>query len=524
MRIVSSSRVRALAVSSLVVAAALAHAAPAAADAVTDWNTNAVLATKGFNGTTGVGVTLDSNLSTRIEAIAGRAVFDAVNSVRHFNDGHYYYAASNSGVAEAAAAQAAHDVLLAQLPNPATDASADARWSQVRAWLDARLSADLEGLGVSPADGGIVAGKAAAAAANAARNIDNSSPATTYGAQLTPTTNPGIGIWRQTNSAAPFVSPATGAPTGFDADGNVIQGRPGAGLNWGSVTPFSITLAQQIFLVRNVPTSPAVGSHEYRHELEYVKKRGQDSAPPSARSSDLTAQALFYKQDAEIFVFEAARIASSARRLSLEDNAGLFALLGNALADARIAAFASKYELKYWRPITALNAGASGAVTNGYRAWRPLAATPSHPSNTSGHSATAAAGLEVLRAYFNSDRIEPSGAGVSLGSLSWLTGTNSGTGFATTRAVTSFSQIQLENGASRLYLGVHFGYDNYQGQLLGLAVADTILTRSQDPAAENLRIKDSPASFRNLTRTLLDRPDLYGFFGKDTGAIGFAGH
>jgi hypothetical protein len=105
-------------------------------DAVTDWNTN---------GTTGVGVTLDSNLSTRIEAIAGRAVFDAVNSVRHFNDGHYYYTASNSGPSDAAAAQAAHDVLLAQLPNPATDASADARWSQVRGWLDARLASDLEG-------------------------------------------------------------------------------------------------------------------------------------------------------------------------------------------------------------------------------------------------------------------------------------------------------------------------------------------------------------------------------------------
>ncbi len=87
------------------------------------------------------------------------------------------------------------------------------------------------------------------------------------------------------------------------------------------------------------------------------------------------------------------------------------------------------------------------------------------------------------------------------------------------RAVTTFSQIQLENGASRLYLGVHYGYDNYQGQVLGLAVADSILVRSNDPAAENLSIKDSPASVLNLTRTLLDKPALYGFFGKDTGAL-----
>lgn len=192
-------------------------------------------------------------------------------------------------------------------------------------------------------------------------------------------------------------------------------------------------------------------------------------------------------------------------------NAKLFALLGNALADARFAAFESKYTQKFWRPITALNADADGAVTNGHAAWRPLAATPAHPSSTSGHSATGAAGFEVLRAFFG-DRLRPDGQSVTLTTLPWLTGTNNGTGVTTTRVVSTFSQAQLENGASRLYLGVHWGFDNYQGQLLGLAVADTIIRESTDPAAAGVRVRDSQASSENLARTLSARPDLYGVF------------
>ncbi len=488
----------------------------ASADAVTDWNQFAIEATKGFNGTTGAGVTLDSNLGSRIDAIVERAVFDAVNSIDHFVSGNYFYTANNSGSAAAAAATAAHDVLLGLLPNPATDTTADARWAQVRSWLDAALATDLTSLGVSATDGGLAAGSAAAAAAIAARAIDGAAPVTTYGAQLTPTSNPGLGLWRQNNAGAPFVNTATGAPTGFDATGTVIQGKPGVDLNWRDVTPFSLSTGQKVLLVGDVPVSPVVGSPEYELELEFVRAHGQDSAPVSSRTADQTAQALYYKQDAEIFVNEAARVASAARGLTLDDNARLFALLDNAVADARIAAFTSKYEQKFWRPVTALNANPDGSVTNQYAAWHPLAATPSHPSNTAGHGATGAAAFEILRAFFGSDAFTPDRTPVTLTSLPWLAGTNNGTGNAATRSVSTFSQAQLENGASRIYLGVHFGYDNLQGQLLGLGVADTILL-SNDPAASGLALRDSEVSLARLEHTLIRRSDLYGVFGKDTG-------
>jgi hypothetical protein len=207
-----------------------------------DWNQYSIEATKGFNGSTtvGAGVTLDTNYGSRLEAIEARAAFDAVNSIDHFSRGHYYYTASNSGSA-AAAATAEHDVILAEVPNPAADPTADARWTSVRTWVDGQLASDLAALGVPTSDGGIAAGHAAATAAVAARGIDGAMPNTSYGAQLTPTTNPGRGVWRQSNAGAHFVNPATGAPTGFDSTGTVIQGKPGIDLNWRDLSPFSLS-------------------------------------------------------------------------------------------------------------------------------------------------------------------------------------------------------------------------------------------------------------------------------------------
>ena len=423
-------------------------------------------ASKGFSGsaTTGAGVTLDTNVGSRLEAIEARAVFDAVNSIDHFSRGHYDYAASNSGSAAAAVITAAHDVLLGELPNPATDTTADARWTSVRTWVDGQWSSDLAALGVAASDGGVVAGRAAAAAAISARSTDGAIPQTVYGAQLIPTANPGVGIWRQSNAGAAFVNPSTGAPTGFDSTGTVIQNKPGIDLNWRDVKPFSLATQELTILTRILPLSPAVGSSEYAAELAFASRIGKDSS--TTRTADETAQALFYKQDAEIFVNEAARVASAARNLKLDQNAALFALLDNAIADARIGAWISKYEQKFWRPITSANANADGGVTNNYVVFHPLAATPAHPSNTSGHSSTGASGAEVLRAFFG-EKISPDGSAVTLGSLPWLNGTNSGTGNVTSRSVSTFTQVQLETGASRIYLGVHYGHDNLQGQLIG---------------------------------------------------------
>lgn len=508
----------------------------ALADEVTNWNYYSVLATQAATSTTtgNAGNALNSNVATRIEAIEARAVFDAVNAINHFSPGSYYY--SNTGTisgltsvsASVAAAQAAHDVLKGALPSTGT-------WPATLSWVDSQLASDLAALGASNSDPGIAIGQAAAAAALSARSADESQIRTTY----TPSTNlsvsatstvvpnatgnPGIGLWRPNNGAAGVIDPITGAPTGFDASGN-IQPAAGADFNWKNVTPFSLTTLEKQQLVANIPPVLQVGSAEYVQELAYVKTHGENSANPVNRTNDQLLQALYYKQNAEFHTNEAARKASAFVGLSLNQNAKLFAALDNALADARIATWQAKYDFDFWRPITALNADANGNVAN-YNNWQPLAATPAHPSAPAGHSATVAAGTEILRAFFGTDTIPSASSSVTLTSLPWLIGTNNGTGQlatpingqdSTSRSVSTFSQLQLENGESRLYLGVHFGNDNFQGQTLGLEVADLIINAQIDPAVKGLHVykgNSYVANGVNLHKILVNDTANSGFFG-----------
>lgn len=514
------------------VAIALASA-QASADAVTDWNLYTALATKGATSATGgvASAALNSNVATRFAAIEARAVFDAVNAINHFSPRSYYYSSPTpAGVtansAAAAAIAAAHDVIIALQPAAAT-----------QTWINTQRDNDLAALGLSQADPGYIVGQAAAAAALAARNGDFSAPRTTYtpstnlsiNTSVTPNTvvanatgNPGRGVWRPSNGAAGAVDPVTGAPTGFDGSGNIV---PAAAIdfNWKNVTPFSLSTLKKQQLVAAVPASLNLGEAEYAQELAYVQSHGQDSANPGLRTGDQTLQALYYKADAELFVNEAARIASAARGLTLNQNAKLFALLDNALVDTRIAAWQSKYDLVFWRPITAINADAAGAATT--YTWKPLATTPSHPASTSGHSATVAAGAEILRSFFESDNINLTPTPITLTVPSWLIGTNNGTGRAnplingqdgSTRDVTTFSQLQLENGQSRIYLGVHFGIDNYQGQSLGLAVADSIIKAHTDPASAGLNVYVGNSSVAST-------PHLYNLLASDSANSGFFG-
>jgi hypothetical protein len=329
-------------------------------------------------------------------------------------------------------------------------------------------------------------------------------------------------LWRPNNGAAGVKDPITGAPTGFDASSN-IQAAAAIDFNWKNVTPFSLSPLEKQQLVATVPAPLVVGSTEYEQELAFVQSHGENSANPGSRTNDQLLQALYYKQDAELHINEAARLASAANSLTLNQNAKLFAVLDNALADARIATWQAKYDIDFWRPITAINADSTGNVPA--YTWTPLGVTPAHPSSPAGHSATVAAGTEILRAYFNSDSIVPANSAVTLTTLPWLIGTNNGTGQlatpiggqdATTRSVTSFSQLQLENGESRLYLGVHFGNDNFQGQTLGLSVADLIINAQIDPAAKGLRVykgSNTVANGANLHRILVNDSADSGFFG-----------
>ncbi len=383
---------------------------PISSQVITDWNLRTVQATK----TAG----LNSNLATRIIAIESIAVYDAVNSVLQFGTP-YHYKATPTGnpSAVAAAAQAAHDVLITYFPNQTPS-------------LDSALTRSLATLpaGTNVADGQTV-GTAAATDIVTLRAADGATPNQGY---TGPTSPAGVGQWRPT-------------PTGF-ADGINQQ--------WAAVKPFVLTAANQF----RPAAPPAVESDAYKTALAEVETLG--AVGSTVRTPEQTQIAQFYRQDAELAVNEAARLLTIQKHLSIQDAALVFVLTDIAEADARIAVWDAKFTYLFWRPVTALNATPSGAVTNSYTAWTPLIVTPAHPSYPSGHSGTINAGFDVLKQSF--------------GDANSLTLNTTTTGISP-RTVASLSTLEIENGLSRIYGGIHFSFENTAGQSIGSQVAAYVL-------------------------------------------------
>ena len=391
-------------------------AAQANADVVTDWILITVNATK----TAGQ----NSNLGSRTDAIEAIAVYDAVNSIRQFGTPYNYYVPGN-GSAQAAAAQAAHDVLVNYFPSQA-------------AAFDTALSNSLSAITDGPVGNGPAVGAAAAASIIALRSNDGSTPNVTYGG---PTT-----IVPGAYQLTPNVPAVTSPPYTFNA---------GINEQWGSVRPFTLAATNQF---RPGPP-PALNSLQYSNDFAQVQALG--SLTGGTRTPDQTRVAQFYKQDAELTVNEAARELALAQGLPLEQSALLFVLVDIAVADARIAVWDAKYTYLFWRPITALNANADGTVTNNYSAWQPLIVTPNHPEYPSGHGGTVNAGFEVLKAFFGDQN------------TLLLHTTTAG---EPPRLVQSLTKGETENVLARIYDGVHFWFSDTAGQTIGNQVAAYVLS------------------------------------------------
>jgi len=103
--------------------------------------------------------------------------------------------------------------------------------------------------------------------------------------------------------------------------------------------------------------------------------------------------------------FAAARAASAAKSLSVNENARLFALLSMATADSQIVGFEEKYRRPHWRPITAIRAAVDLNIPalKGDPNWEPLLVTPPQPDYPSAHAIFSGAAEAVLHAFFGSD-------------------------------------------------------------------------------------------------------------------------
>jgi len=370
----------------------------ARADAVLDWNATAAA----------LPIPAPPVLARVMAAMHG-AVHDAINAIEPRYETYRFSIEAPAGASiDAAAASAAHGVLAALVPAQ-------------KAALDTALAQSLAKVGDERSKTyGVAVGKAAADRMLAWRAQDN------FDAKAEDKPGTGAGVWQRT-------------PPGL---------VPGALPQLGGVTPFVLKSVDQ-FAAKG---RPALASREFARDLDEVKRMGGRQS--TERTADQTAVAVFWSGNEIPQLNGVARAASQARKLSMHDNARLFALLHTAAADALIVAFKIKYQDSAWRPITAIRAG-HGAVPAD-PTWESLLVTPPHPEYPSAHCIVAGTFAQVMREFFGSEELKfsyvfPPGLGMM-------------------RSYTSLAQIEKEMEDARVFAGIHFRSTDEHSTELGRKV------------------------------------------------------
>jgi len=356
---------------------------------------------------------------TRSFALLQAAEYDAVNSItRHDRPYLFSVRAPRDARPDAAADQAAHDVLAALYPS-------------MRGELGGLLQTELAKI---PGDPGRNDGTQVGAAV--ARHL--------------------LGLRTHDGSAVtppPFVSgnlPGDYRPTPPDFLAPVFTG-------WGKVTPFVLQSGRQF----RPAAPPPVTSAAYAAALNEVKSKGRDNS--RTRTKDQTAEAVFWAS-APIWntwnqVAQGQVLSDGRQGASLERATALFASLDFALADAAIAMYNAKYHYAIWRPVTAIrlaNTIHNPAIRRD-KHWNPLAVTAPDPSYPGAHSTISEAAATILSA-FDGSRVH---LAITLNGV--------------TRTFGSFQAAANEAGLSRIFAGQHTRLDHQAGQRLGGQVAAFVL-------------------------------------------------
>jgi hypothetical protein len=253
------------------------------------------------------------------------------------------------------------------------------------------------------------------------------------------------------------------------------------GPEWGTVQPFAMTSHNQF----QPPHPPALTSQQYTDAFNEVKALGALNSP--TRTPEQTQIALFWAYDRagmgpppRLFNQVVSEVATQQGN-TVEQNARLFAMSMVSLADAGIASWDVKFTDDFWRPITAIREADTDGnpLTEADPNWVPLGApgagqvpdfTPPFPAYVSGHATFAGAVFSSLTDFYGTDAVN----------FTLTSGEMPGV----TRSFASFSQAEDENGRSRIYMGVHWNFDDIEGRALGSQIAGWVSANHFQPVPE----------------------------------------
>lgn len=385
---------------------------------VLQWNE---VAYQAFGGTT----YQHSLMASRINAMVHIAMHDAINAIQPRYETYAFKGKDVQADPIAAAASAAHTVLLHEIPTS-------------KGLLDSALQQSLADLpdGIAKTSG-IQLGKEAGNAMLANRNNDGA--AGNPAVPVPPSTVPGV-----YQPVPPFN----------------FHFAP----YWENVKPFGLQKKDQF----RCPAPPALTSDAYTAAFNEVKEKGKKNS--TARTADETAYAAYWYEFSEAGWNRVARVVAVNKKLDLYETARLFALVDIALADAYTAGWDSKLHYNLWRPYTAIrNAETDGNnQTSADKDFEPAQVTPPIQDYPSTHSALGNAAAVVMANILGDATpfTMPSPTAIPAGG---------------TRSFQSFSQAAKENADSRVMAGIHFRFACDAGLELGKKIGNFVVAKHLTP-------------------------------------------
>ena len=224
---------------------------------------------------------------------------------------------------------------------------------------------------------------------------------------------------------------------------------------WGGVTPFAMTNSSQFR-----PGPPvALTSREWAANYNEIKELGAKNSTKRTLAQTETGRLWLYTGPATFFPLTVQL--STAKGLSVGENARLFALVAMATADAMIAVFDAKYHYEFWRPVTAIRNGDedNNPDTERDATWEPLGTTPMHPEYQCAHCIVAGAAGSVMQSIF--------GTG-TLPEFSLTTPTAPGV----THRWTRLQDYVDEPSNARVWSGIHYRFSTEVGADMGRKIGE----------------------------------------------------
>jgi hypothetical protein len=204
---------------------------------------------------------------------------------------------------------------------------------------------------------------------------------------------------------------------------------------------------------------PALNSAKYAAAYNEVKDFGRVDS--TVRTIDQTRYAVWWMEFTEGSVNRLTRQLVTQRGTHLWQAARLFALLNMSIYDSYVAVWDTKFEYNHWRPYTAIREAARDRnhATEADPNWEPLRTTPPFPDYVSAHSTACGATFEILKRTWGDH-------------VSFTMETTTAPPEMPTRSFRSFSSAAAECADSRVRLGYHFRYATNRGLALGRTVAE----------------------------------------------------